>query len=82
MARAAGGVMDKVIGFLALVGARTALVGSIATTWCLAPSVGFLALHEGNWTARGIMVGLFAGVWVSTFALAAAKARFAPRRAS
>ncbi|MFI6302120.1 hypothetical protein ACIBCH_09630 [Amycolatopsis thailandensis] len=72
--------MNQLIAFVALVAARTALVGSIATTWCLAPSVGFLALHEGNWVARGIMVGLFAGVWVSVFALAAARARFAPRR--
>ena len=82
MAREEGGVMDKLIGFVALVAARTALVGSIATTWCLAPSLGFLALHEGNWVARGIMVGLFAGVWCSVFALAAARARFTPRRTS
>jgi hypothetical protein len=72
--------MDKLIGFFALVAARTAVVGFLASTWVLSPSVGFMAVHEGNWVARWIMLALFVGVWCSTFALAAARARFAPRR--
>lgn len=72
----------RLIGFFALVTARTSLVGFVVTAWFLSPSVGYMALHEGNWVARGIMLGLLVGVWCSVFALGAARARFVPRRTS
>lgn len=57
----------------ALLAARTALVSFTVLAFVLAPSVGHLAIQEHNWPARVIMLIVLAGIWVSIFALAAAR---------
>ena len=59
---------------VALLAARAALVGFVVLALVLAPSVGHLAIQEHNWPARVAMLLVFAGVWCSYFALAAARA--------
>lgn len=67
--------MRRPLSFSALVAARTSLIGFV-TAWFLSSSVGRMALHEGDWVARGIMLSLLAGVWCSVFALSAAHTHF------
>ena len=67
-------IRAQVRATVALLAARTALVGFVSVALVLAPSIGHLAIQEHNWPARVIMLIILAGVWCSYFALAAARA--------
>lgn len=62
--------------------ARAALVTFMTLAFVTAPSIGHLAIQEGNWPARAIMLTILVGTLCSYFAAAAARdhARRAARR--
>lgn len=45
--------------------ARLALITWVSLALILAPSVGYMAIWEADWTARGIMVFILAAAWLS-----------------
>lgn len=45
--------------------ARLALISFVTLALVLAPSVGYMAVWEGDWTARGIMLTILVFTWLS-----------------